>query len=422
MSDSGGNSDVEVSEEGVDRLLESLSDQVKRLHAFQDSSYRLPVPIIEVPEYNPQGRFIDFLPNAEGWDPTAGSWSRRSGVPYEVSTPEGQFIPFKTWMMRYARGWLRFIEQPDLKPDPELFGDAYSLGGLFNFFSVVRARVKKNVIYAMWSRLASQRMNAVLTVDIDDEERSAEDTALLRIGGLAFYLFPRDFLDSNELGARLREFIAAEPVKECFYEYKEDYLDHYQATSNSFWNVIQPRLGDTKIDLLRQKYGSHGTDRLDIYKGNWNHEDHACRFILCLYDVLRGYLSAANVMPSTARGFERYAFSETYSPDMVDQYWFGWALLTFLVKCWQHNQSHPLEEYGALLAPVLYPGWPGGNKVDFPHFQIGMINLNPDSKWSTEEFPNRVPVNDALEFRVISEEDAEEANDPIYESETDPSR
>ncbi|XXG94497.1 hypothetical protein Hte_000754 [Hypoxylon texense] len=413
--------EIDDSEEEIDRLLNGLPEQYIRLYHVNRVLYRTrQIPVLVVPEYKPQARYIDFSTNP-GPDPTEGTFYTRYGVPHEVSTPEGDFIPFKVWMQRYARGFQRFIAQPDLPANPELFGDAYDLGGLFNFFRIVRARIKRHTMCNFWTRMASLRMNILLRYEFSSigEGISDEHAAEMRLIAVCYYLFPEEFT-SAEASERVREFIASQPVKQCFREYEAAYLVHNPETPNSFWSVVQPRLGDTRIDLLRPKYGSFDTDPNDVDKDNWDHEDHVCRFIICVYDVLKRFLNDAGVRPSTAVGFETYVYTERYSPDMTDQHWFGWALHMFLVKCWQHNQAFPTPEYDLYLAPVLHDSWVEGRRAALPATQVKMVDLDPDTKWNDDVFPNRVPTAEAVQLGFLDVNDLDPILHPTYESDTDP--
>ncbi|KAI1779835.1 hypothetical protein F4818DRAFT_154924 [Hypoxylon cercidicola] len=403
--------DLETDDQWSGTSESDTAPEVRRYMDVTTVEYSDSVEILPVEEYRPRGRYIDFTAHDE--DPSLSDFYHINGIPHEVSTPNGEWIPFKRWILSVARYWSRFVDQPNLSGmNPDCFGDIYDRGGLINFVSVARARLKRNVRYALWTNIAWSCFEHSLNVT------STMFPAQIRLHTICFALFYHEYDHPRSL-QRIREFIASKPVKKCFTEFVSDYLLEHTEETNSFWNVIQPRLGETPMNTLRAKYGSYATNGALLNKVGWNREDHACRFILAVHDALGIYLSRANVRPSAARAFERYAFSGGYFLDVKDKHWFGWSLLTFLTMSWHHNQEFPVPTYDEVLAPVLYDDWEALKLVFYPEPKVGMIDLNPDSKWDTDEYPNEVNLRPAVMEGIISMANEDALDDPQYESDTD---
>ncbi|KAI0176136.1 hypothetical protein GGR52DRAFT_589896 [Hypoxylon sp. FL1284] len=352
-------------------------------------------------------------------DPSANDWFRRNGIPHEVSkdVPE-QYLPFKRFAFEIARGWERFIEQPQLRLlSDDAFGGVYERGGLFTFFQVLRARIKKNVTYAYWTNIAVRCFTEALNMESDKSDYPSVNFAN-RMQKICFSLFYYEYY-SGQAASVVREFIATADVKACFMEYAHAYLHQNLASRNSCWNTIQARLGDLTVDETKAVYGLINTDPNAFDKSKWSHEDHACRFIVCVYEALRNWCERRDVSNDTAWLFERYNFSNNYNFDMTDKYWFGWSLLTFLMLCFQHSMVHDSTRYEDVLAPVLYEDWQMGNVVNFPPYKIAMMNVSPYSKWNTDDFENQVDISMAVYQGILTEEDERLLENPEYESETE---
>ncbi|KAI1761360.1 hypothetical protein GGR53DRAFT_28252 [Hypoxylon sp. FL1150] len=420
--------DAGLSLEDYQALAFMIKEQTKfqryRLQDLFRAFYKNPIQVVRIPEYTPEVRHILW---DNGTAMFEWSWYVRYGVPMEISTGNpNEYIAFKTWMMRTARGWYRTIDMPELPRlvKAEQFGRTVGRRLLVNFFTVVRSRIRKQVKYKWWMDFTCCTFENCLNNNFHDDllDDEDEDNAwILRQRQINYALFgDLDINDELEYGETIRRFIASEPVRSCFKEYVESYLrpqtEFYgEIEQNSDWSIVQSRLGDMPIGTARQEYGGHIPEEA---KGTWSHEDHACRFIWRLYQYMRMYVLESRE-PLENQGFMSYAFSSTYSLDRLDKHFFGWALLTFLAKCWQHNRQHPKDNYHEVLAPVLYPEWRGGLVVKFPPTKISLLDVNPDTKWEVQEWFSRASLRGGILREAVNSIQQKTFQNPEYESETD---
>ncbi|KAI2468775.1 hypothetical protein F4781DRAFT_250662 [Annulohypoxylon bovei var. microspora] len=367
--------------------LTQVNEALKEVADYRRPWYRTDVqPTYKFDEYVPKGKFYNDrnLLNIIAPD----DWYFRNGIFHAVSTPNSnEYLFFKRWMLEVARGWWRPASEATL--NPEAFAGIYDRGQV-NFFRVVRSRVDKQVQYAFWTRIARRRHDEALTFVVPGQGRNV-DPLQFRQELLMFSLTGIEAANMNNESSieveTLARFIRSPAVKASFLEYTEDYLSTHEATSNPRWNMVQPFLANPDLAASRRRAYGEGTpsERENLSKSNWIHEDHALRFIICLYNLGRKQFALASIDSEDAlHGWSSYLFSEGSFPDVEDRHWFGFSLLMLLISSWQHNKAHPIFEYDDFLVPALYPRFQP-RPFDFPQTEVGEIDLSPQSPWVIEK-------------------------------------
>ncbi|KAL7629501.1 hypothetical protein AAE478_001022 [Parahypoxylon ruwenzoriense] len=324
--------------------------------------YRLERP--NLPEYTPEVRYIlgdgDYIEH---------DFYLIFGIPHEVTAPDGNWIPFKLWMIHYARLLRRAHTFP--VPNAELFGGLYDRGDVL-FWYEMKARIKKQRLMAFWVRTTSQRIFEVFHDEKKTDERRQQLIAFSLLG-------PQH--DVGEM-RHLREFIASTTVKNVFSEYRIDYLDRHPQTHNPLWPTIQAMLANPNIqDHIRAAYGRGELgERSTLSKRPWSEEDHAVRFIITLYNIASNTAAPGDVHEWRPAPL----FSRVSAGDFTDRYWFGFSLLCLLIRSWQFNHWYPAENYEEVLVPAFYEGFEP-HEFDFPAVEVGRLNLSSVGPWTFDQ-------------------------------------
>ncbi|KAI5866518.1 hypothetical protein GGS23DRAFT_614992 [Durotheca rogersii] len=333
-------------------------------------------------ECTPDSRYI------EGADSTT-SFYMRNGIPHEVLAPDGKtWIPFKAWMLHFCRRLRRAHVYPP--QNPELFGGVYDRGYV-SFWYVMKNRITIQKTLASMTRMCvCKQMNAFTADTIGPNQRFEE---------IIFTLFGLQYSDDDWFG--LPGFITSRSVRQPWLEFRRDYLESHPFEPNPCWGTIQPILANPRLAAARRAAYGVGLPG-EVYvsdKQHWSKEDHACRFIITLYNM-----AADRVGTEVDEWRPNAIFSSTVSLDFSDRHFFGYGLLNLLTQSWQFNQKHPSPLYEEYLTPVIYQGFKPHFFV-FPHLDVGKLDLSSQTPWNTEKPPIHFNAEEARDAGLLTDDD-----------------
>ena len=326
-------------------------------------------------EYWPVGRYLIEDEEYDELDEPVdlGESEDPSGVPDEVLGPDHEWMPLELFVECVAVNWTRTLLRPDADGER-----------VVSFSRVLRHRIERHRQYADTAQCFLGLQNHALQTP----EGTPRCVHLLEALGIAI---PREE-EYEELKAWQESSIVQIP----WAEYRHHYTDLDTHTTNPLWPRVQWYLSNTNrsrgyCDWERLGFGDW---MRPIDKRDWTHEDHACRFILRLYDLVTDSDSSrertpyADFLTADRRIGRRIA--ESY--DERDKAWFGYSLLCLLIRSWQYKRTHPERVWAddEQLIPALYLDYEPNPNAKYPPIQVGVVNLSPFTPWI---YKNKLPKN-----------------------------
>ena len=323
-------------------------------------------------EYWPIGRYDIELDEYESGEP-----SEQSGIPEEVLGPRDRWIPTDLWVDYVAARWERTRIRPDVCGSQQV-----------TFSRVLEYRIRKHRKYA-------RTVRDVLGLQLEALSEEKQEQRCVRILGTLGVLEPRE-QEYHELSNWVNSSVVQIPWAEYRCHYDLDTL-----TQNPLWPRIQWYLSNTNRDKGYSNWEHLGFGQWlrPISRREWSHEDHACRFILRLYDMIHDldwnrehaslpdYLVAERVIGSR--------IAESY--DDRDKAWFGYSLLCLLIRSWQYKQQYTERAWADddQLIPALQADYDPGYDIKYPPVQVGEVNLSPFTPWVYEDdLPKHIDFSD----------------------------